>query len=86
MSFLDEQLSEMWTELSGAESSSSTRLLRVLNLWVWMSKALLMRGHPSGMDTTTKVQLARKKLSFLDYLFTKSSLNLVAIEFMCWLK
>ena len=52
--FLDKQLLEMWSELNGTESSPSTRL-RVLNLWVWVSKALLMRGHPSGMDTATKV-------------------------------
>ena len=62
LSFLDEQLSEMWSVLNGVESSPSTKL-RVLNLWVWMSKALLMRGHPRGMDTAIKV--GALKLSFL---------------------
>ena len=52
---MEEELSEMWAELGGGESSSTR--LRILNLWVWVSKALLMRGHPSGLDTATKVQL-----------------------------
>ena len=65
LSFLDKQLLEMWSELNGTESSPSTRL-RVLNLWVWVSKALLMRGHPSGMDAATKVSTSNeiKYLSF----------------------
>ena len=55
--FLDEQLSKMWAELSGGECSFSTKQ-RILHLLVWVSKALLMQGHPSGMDTATKVPLA----------------------------
>ena len=46
---------ELWSELGGTEISASTRL-RILKLWVWLSKALLMRGHPAGMDAALKVE------------------------------
>ena len=79
MSFLDEQLPEMWSELDSGELSPSTRL-RVLNLWVWMSKALLMRGHLSGMDTAFKVGRNYCTEAKLEYLQT---ISVVAADFVC---
>ena len=55
LSHFERQVDELWSELSGTESSVAKRQ-RVLNLWVWMSKALLMSGHPLGMDMVLKVR------------------------------
>ena len=55
LSHFERQVDELWSELSGTESSVAKQE-RVLNLWVWMSKALLMSGHPLGMDMALKVR------------------------------
>ena len=61
LSFLDKQLSEMWSELNSSESPPFTKL-RILNLLVWVCKALLMRGHSNGMDAAVKVEPANALL------------------------
>ena len=53
LSFLEQELAELWNDLTGEGSALSRP--RVLDLWVWVSKALLVRGHPKGMDTAMKV-------------------------------
>ena len=53
LSVIEKEMVELWSELNDTQSSSSRQ--RALNLWVWLCKALLMRGHPVGMDAVLKV-------------------------------
>lgn len=68
-------MEELWSELNSTQSFSSRE--RVLNLWVWLCKALLMRGHPVGMDAALKVRCGLMVLWLAECsLFTNQLLSL----------
>ncbi|GBE89610.1 MMS19 nucleotide excision repair [Sparassis crispa] len=53
--FLSEKLDAFWAAQIAESSNSAERRRQAILVWSWMTKALLMRGHPSAMRNTDRL-------------------------------